>query len=112
MEQHADEIAVGDWFVGAVDRADLMGNSARKFPGGKVRVQVLTPSNDLALPVAKLFAALPAGHPCQLSSDEWLWVIGSRPTRSRMVCLTWWGGRAHPTRDALAELATELKGQA
>lgn len=113
MTTTAEKLEVGDWFVGYVERADLLGAPAKAFPGEKVRVLLTAPSNSEALLAAKLFAALPPGHPQQFGNpDVCLWCIGTRPTRSRNINLTWWASAAHPNRDGLLDLVAELKAQA
>lgn len=108
MHPTADLIEVGDWFLGTVERADLMGQSAQRFPGEKVRVLMQAPHDYTCRRAASLFAALPAGHTEQVQ-DGTLWVVGTRPGRSRLVTVVWWQGPPHETRDALTDLVADIK---
>ena len=97
MTKTADQLNVGDYFVGIMRGPDLAATHyklrepfvrRRVIDGALINV-VLIPITDGcgAIEIMKMFAALPLEHPHQLS-DQWdFWVAGQRDKRSNIVSI-------------------------
>ena len=88
----ANELAVGEFFVGHVWRNEFLAEQDKKrFPGALVMVAcVLHGATDCEVKdVLGLFTSLPSGSSLQVSGSS-LWVCGVRDRRSDCVRLIEW----------------------
>ena len=82
----ANEIPVGYYFIGHVDRDDWWLEDKRLFPGDKINVVALIPHNDAreeSSLLMNLYAGLRRDNPHQLSDSFSMWVAGTRLKRSK-----------------------------
>ena len=89
----ANEIPVGYYFIGHVDRDDWWLGDKRLFPGEKINVVALIPHNDAreeSSLLMNLYAGLRRDNPHQLSDSFSMWVAGTRLKRSKYVCVHDW----------------------
>lgn len=97
----ANQIPVGAWFVGYMERIGFHNSTdKRHVPGALVKIITIFPGNydtcESATICFDAMAKLPASHPSQLGSDDLLWVIGRREKRSACVRLRDWKSRPIP----------------
>jgi hypothetical protein len=89
----ANEVPVGYYFIGHVDRDDWFMEDKRLFTGDKINIVALIPHNDAreeSSLLMNLYAGLRADNSHQLSNSFSMWVAGARLKRSKYVRVHDW----------------------